>query len=148
MTHARLFLARHVPPTVPPNALVALTVAFAVLSIARGADYATADKPAGGSLQLLDAFPGGIRLWGLVLLVAGVHLVAAYLLRIHLAVWWGHIALAAVYAGMAAAVARAGSLGQSWAPILVPLGGVAWHVYVAKLTGPLPPCSALTNADD
>lgn len=138
MTTARIFLARHVPPTVPPVVLTVLSLAFAALTIARGIDYAAAGRPAGGSLQLLDALPGGIRLWGWVLVVTGAHLWVAYLARVHIAVWSAHIALAAAYAGMGASIARAGTLGMSWAPILVPVGGVFWHVLMAWLTRPFP----------
>lgn len=141
----RLITARHVPPVLPKQTVPVVALIAVTLSFVRGLDYATAPEPAGGSLQVLNAlgqwgpFTIGIHMWGVALMTTAAFVWAAYLcIRIHLVVFASHVLIGSVYGGMVMAILQAGQLGESYAPIVAPLGGLIFHVLIGWRVKPFP----------
>lgn len=131
-------LARYQPPSIPPQVLVALVVIFALLSFARGLDYAVNGDVA-QSLIVLNAL-GNLRIWGVVIMLASTAVVTAYAVRRHFLIWFAHVIMAALQLCIAVTVAQAiRDLGVGgWASFVAPAGALLWHSALAYLTRPFP----------
>lgn len=136
MTALRL---RHQPPALPARILVAVTLAFAALTIVRGVGWITGTPEESLSWVVLNAL-GSSDVWGGIVVATGCAVLAAYASRIHPAVWAAHGIAACVYLLLTVALAQAAAeLGSGWQHAGPPAGAVLWHTLLAWLTGPLPP---------
>lgn len=122
--------ARYRPATIGPHLVVALTAAFAVLTLTRGLTWARSPDPdAVGEVLATTAF--GLTVWGVLLIVGAALLLAAMAARLHLAVWCSHALLASTYVGITVAVFGASvSVGDGYSAVVAPLGGTVWHTFL------------------
>lgn len=140
-THRRLatWTARLKVPTPPPGAFLALTLVFLLVTLSRGLGLMFGDPKMDQSRVILFAYAHP-RAWGACLVGAALLVLLAYLSRIHFAVFLTHGAMATVYAFAAGNVAQAAAhFGSGWQHVAPLAGGVIWHLFIAYITGPLPP---------
>lgn len=134
----RTLQARHVPPSIPPPAVSTLAIIFAVLTTVRGLGWALGNPELGLSYVVATALVSPVA-WGILFAAVGVFVIVSYFSRLHLLVWVAHALAAATYAFLAITIAQAAfHFDAGFQHLAAPLGGVAWHAFLAWLTGPVP----------
>ena len=138
---------RHTPAGIPPRVLTGLVLAFACLTVLRGYGWVTADPGVSLSLVMMVGLHDTTSR-GIAVMAAGGLVLAAYASRRHVAVFLAHGLAAATYAALTASITTAVlAAGSGWQHVTPMLGGVAWHLLLAWLNGPLPSQAGRTPRD-